>query len=198
MHLHGSRVSSTSSFVLSRCLRNSVVGATKDNSLILNFCTTCLVLVNICLKNSTLHSLLYKKNISGQRIYFFAHHLQRCNYESHNNWLVQLLYKLFNLEKSQQNLESKPREIFEWISCFCQSIKPNNSIWMQTIFLRNREDFPFVIHAHHWVMYAWKLMPNTGDHYLNFTMGDILTTYSIFNFLEKIMSELLFRCTTRF
>ena len=53
------------------------------------------------------------------------------------------------------------------------------------------------IHAHHWVMYAWS-MPYTGDHYLNFMMGNILTTYSIFNFLEKIMSELLFRCTTDF
>lgn len=53
------------------------------------------------------------------------------------------------------------------------------------------------IHAHHWVIYAWS-MPHTGDHYLNFTMGDILPTYSIFNFLEKVMSELLFRCTTDF
>ena len=53
------------------------------------------------------------------------------------------------------------------------------------------------IRAHHWVIYAWS-MPHIGDHYLNFTMGDILATYSIFNFLEKVMSELLFRCTTDF
>ena len=53
------------------------------------------------------------------------------------------------------------------------------------------------VQAHYRVIYAWS-MPYTGDHYLNFTMGDILATYSIFNFLEKVMSELLFRCTTDF
>lgn len=47
------------------------------------------------------------------------------------------------------------------------------------------------------MIYAWSML-YTEDHYLKFMLGDILATYSIFNFLEKVMSELFLRCTTHF
>ena len=65
------------------------------------------------------------------------------------------------------------------------------------IFIETGKISLWSVQAHHRVIYAWS-MPYTGDHYLNFTMGDILATYSILNFLEKVMSELLFRCITDF
>ena len=52
--------------------------------------------------------------------------------------------------------------------------------------------------AHHWMMiYAWSMW-YTGDHFLNFMLDDSLATYFIFNFLEKVMSGLLFRCSKDF
>lgn len=115
MHVHGLCVSSTSSFVLSRCPRNSVVGyAIKDNLLILNFFVPIICFGKyFILKEFYFTQFNYiKEHFRSDDLFLASIIFRDVSIGSHNTLTIAQFTNCLTMREKSQNLESV-REIFE-------------------------------------------------------------------------------------